>query len=167
MTLPGHLHFVCPTDHLEAVIESHFDGDHYFVSSLGNTIDFNLKFANYLSKLIETKGITEISFVLAEDNLVLHNIEKIETFRGLRGLHTFYGSILKSEIHAKEIGHEFRSKLPKVYDCLCLKVQEFNTQVSKRCCKTVHVTAKVYHRQSNIFKEVSSHMLLIKHICLN
>ena len=114
MTLPGHRHFVCPTDHLEAVIESHFDGDHYFVSSLGNTIDFNLKFANYLSKLIETKGITEISFVLAEDNLVLHNIEKIETFRGLRGLHTFYGSILKSEIHAKEI-LALKKRLNKIY----------------------------------------------------
>lgn len=165
--MPGHLYFVCPTDHLETVIESHFSGDHYFVSSLGNSIDFNSKFATYLANLIETKGITEISFVLAEDNVMLKNVQKIKEFKGLRRLHKFYQSNLKSKTYGKDEKHKLYSKLPEVYNCLCLRVEDFNSQVSNRYSEAVRVNAKVYYRQKNNFKEVSSHMDLIRHICLN
>ena len=89
--MPKHLYFICPTDHLETVINRHYNEENYFISSLGNSIDFNKQFTAYLCDLVEAKGITEISFVLAQDNTLFNDPRKNKLSENIKVKTITYG----------------------------------------------------------------------------
>lgn len=52
-----HLYFICPTDHLETVINNTFKQENYYCNSLGNSIKFDSEMVGQINVLIETKNI--------------------------------------------------------------------------------------------------------------
>mgnify|MGYP004137638051 CR=1 FL=1 len=62
-----HLYFVCPTDHLETVINDHCYQENYYLTSLGNSVSFNSEFIGEINSLIEANRITEITFILSDN----------------------------------------------------------------------------------------------------
>ena len=80
------LFLVCPTDCLETVINREYAGVNYFYTSLGNTSPNDLKTLETINDLIKRHNITKIYFVLSEDNKVILNSVKAQSFSKIRGL---------------------------------------------------------------------------------
>jgi hypothetical protein len=89
-----HLYFICPTDHLETVIQKISQEKNYYLTSLGNSIDLDFETMGQINSLIESKKITQISFILSNNNhffnepknlelhqMSIHLIEKIKELR--------------------------------------------------------------------------------------
>jgi len=87
------LYFICPTDYLETIIERTFDQENYFYSSLGNSVIFTKDELSEIKKLICSKGIREISFVLADDNPIVLDALANQNFSDIRGLKKFYNQV--------------------------------------------------------------------------
>ena len=86
-----HLFFVCPTDNLESVINFKFKHENYFLTSLGNSFEFNKDNVNeinidlqpYLLNLlrntflkIENENIKNIRFIVSSSENLIKLIEK-------------------------------------------------------------------------------------------
>ena len=62
------LYFICPTDHLEHIINDQLGGVNYFYFSLGNSLGFDVETLEQLSSFLNEKRIENISFVLSDSN---------------------------------------------------------------------------------------------------
>ena len=50
--MSNNLYFICPTDNLESIINSTFNEEKYYVTSLANSITFNHQFIKLTSNII-------------------------------------------------------------------------------------------------------------------
>jgi len=97
------LYMICPTDHLESVINDRFNGPMFFYTSLGNTVAFTEKALGQIAELIEEKSIKEITFILSEDNNILQDALNSQSFVGTRGLYKPYSDFLEYKKQITEI----------------------------------------------------------------
>ena len=157
-----HLFFVCPTDYLETVINKHFHQENYFVTSLGNSISFNSQVIEEINTLIEAKSITEISFVLSNNNKIIMDALKSENLKSLNGLESLYDRI--SDQTKRPI---FHNETAFIGNYLNFKVQGLMPQLNNWLSDKVKVNAKIYQRQTNIFKETYTELIHLENFCLN
>ncbi|QTN39793.1 hypothetical protein HZ996_11775 [Cryomorphaceae bacterium] len=120
-----HLFFICPTDFLESVVRESFEGQHYFISSLGNAAPMDALEIGEIQRFIEEKEINEITLLLSDDNrIVQEDLLMIHLRKRLTELNT----------HLKE---EVRTQL------------RINTKIYSRSFRTFH-SAFVNDRYSEI-----------------
>lgn len=91
--MQNRLFFICPTDRLEPIINSAFNGVNYFYSSLGNSVGFDYHTMQYLEQMIEKNNIREIFFVLAYDNAILLDAIGARKYECIYGMSDFYENI--------------------------------------------------------------------------
>ena len=67
------LYFICPTDNIESIINSKLNDNNFYITSLANSITFNYDFIKELHSIIESKKISEITFVLSDDHKLIND----------------------------------------------------------------------------------------------
>lgn len=162
-----HLFFICPTDHLETIIDKHFHEENYYITSLGNSVNFNPQLIEEINALVEAKSITEISFVLSDNNKIIMDALKSEDFKSIRGLESFYHRISAHKKGTEVLRHVFHSEIPLITQCLTFKVQALKPQLNNWFADKVKVNAKIYKRQTNVFKEANADLIHLDLFCLD
>ncbi len=159
-----YLHFTCPTDCLELSIKEAFVGEHYFLSSLGNSMKFARDVIDDIEELIFTYDIEEICFVLSDENRLVMDALKNQDFSLLNGLEYFcdeLGSTKKSVIW-KDENHFLVSSY-----YLQEKVAEFRNALCKELLHLLPISAKIYNRNEGRFREICPSWILDCHFSLN
>ena len=75
------LYFICPTDNIESIINSKLNDNNFYITSLANSITFNYDFIKELLSFIEAKKISEIAFVLSDDNKLINDALENNKFK--------------------------------------------------------------------------------------
>jgi len=148
-----HLYFICPTDYLEVVIDGTFEQENYYITSLGNSITFDRETVAAIHKLVETKNITEITFVLSDNNPIVMDGLNDQDFVNVWGLDVFYREIAKLEVRAELLwqtsnlnGRVFAYYLNK-------RTEELRAKLNNGWCDHIAINAKIYSSQRNLFNE--------------
>jgi len=162
-----HLYFICPTDHLETVIGNNFQQENYYLTSLGNSVTFNPTLIEEVNSLLESKRITEITFVLSDNNRFILDALKIQSFNDVRGLKNFYDIISEQKNHKEVLWQKFNVRIPIISYYLNLKIKELQLQLNNWLTDSVKVNAKIYNRQQNTFNEIHADLLHLEHHSLN
>jgi len=162
-----HLYFVCPTDNLETVIESHFQNKNYFLSSLGNSLGFSFEVVEEINSLIENKGITEINFILADNNKMISGGINDERFDEVSSLKNFYDIIQTQKKQTEAVWSKIDSQIPIISYYLNLKIQELNNQLIDVFDKNITINGKIYKTNANSFNDINADLLHLDKFILN
>ncbi|KXX69957.1 hypothetical protein [Flammeovirga sp. SJP92] len=162
-----HLYFICPTDHLEPVIESTFHEENYFCSSLGNSISFDHMMMEEINQLIETKNIREITFVLSDSNKLFKEALNNQVHKAGNSLEEFFHDIKNQKKLTSVIWKKSDLQLPVLSLYLDRRIRELQSQISFWFEDKVKINAKVYNRQKKVFKDIHSELFSLKYYSQN
>ena len=151
-----HLYFVCPTDHLETVINKAFKEENYYFTSLGNSVAFSAELVGQINDLIAAKGIREVSFVLSNRNQLIIDALKNRSFKRIRGLTGFYNEIAKQEKFTKAVWQVDELLAPVLSYYLSVKIREFKSTLASWSLEPINVDGKIYNNQSDVFIDVDA-----------
>jgi len=149
----SHLYFICPTDHLELIIDNAFLGDSYFFASLGNSMVFDEDLCFEIGNLMELKGIQAITFILSDKNKVIRDALLYQDFSRFGRLKGLYDEITNHKEQSRSQGiqdariHELALSVH-----LDSKVKEL---MMKMPAQNLNVDAMIYDRVSKQFLEVN------------
>lgn len=163
----GHLHFICPTDHLEPLINKNFKAKNYFVSTLGNSLVLDMETMLGLVDLLDNNMVTKITFVLANDNSIIKDAVEKKAFSDIEGIDEFYDK-LQAKKRSSELLYkvEDRNSLIIAYH-LNEKIKELQDQLSIFLSKPVSVDGKLYNRMTNAFETIYSDLIFGGLVSLN
>lgn len=148
------LYFICPTDHLETIINNKFPEENYFYTSLVNSVDFNLKNTLEISRLIEAKEISEINFVLSINNAFIRDALNKQLYSSLRGLKQFYFSVKEQKEYAKSIWYSNDVRIPIISNYLNSQIRLFLNQTYCENNNNVRVYGKIYNMTETSFEKI-------------
>lgn len=162
-----HLFFICPTDYLESVIDSTFKQKKYYYSSLGNSIAFDAETAGQLSELLHAENITEVSFVLSDDNRIVFDALERQNFSEIAGLKDAYTQITRQKKHAEKSWqtHDHQFLLLSYY--LNNRVRELKQQFKGKAVNQLKVNGIVYRRKKKQFSEIYPDLVCRESYALN
>ena len=162
-----HLYFVCPSDHLEALIEKEFPHENYFMSSLGNSISFSKDITEEVNALIESKGIEKISFILSEDNKLILDGIKSQNFDNIKDLRRLYKNISDHKWETSKVFREKNIQKLIIAKLLNQKIKEMNMNLYDWLSSKICIDAMIYCRNSKEFKEIPKRLIEPYNIHLN
>lgn len=162
-----HLYFVCPTDHLEAVINNKFRQENYYLTSLGNSITFDPELVDEINSIIESNAIREITFVLSDTNKMILDALKKQGFKDTRGLKKFHHLIAQQKEITESIWQTSDIHIPIISYYLNLKIKELRPHLNNWFADSVHVNAQIYNRQNDTFYETHFNLLSLQRFSLN
>lgn len=165
--MQNHLFFICPTDFLEAPINSKFHGENYFMTSLANTIQFDVNQIEKINNLIEAKKIRRISFVLAGDNRLVVDALNSSDFYAIKGMQDFYDQIVKEKNRIELLWKSSNLTSQTISSHLHLKIQELKDQMHSDLLENIEIDAIIYSRQHNSFSQLKSKVYDTNLLCLN
>ena len=148
-----HLYFICPTDYLETVINGTFKQENYYITSLGNSITFDRKTVAAISKLVEKKNITEITFVLSDNNPIVMDGLNDQDFANVWGLGHFYRKITKLEVRAELLWQTGHLAVPVLAYYLGKRIEDLRAKLGRGRIDRLAINAKVFYSQRNVFRE--------------
>lgn len=149
-----HLYFICPTDHLERVIDRTFEQDNYYYTSLGNSITFDLETLEQLVEFLSNKNIRNISFVLSDDNSILLDALGNHKFSQIAGLQHFYQEINRQKIRSTLRWQSHHLQFSILSNYLNQKIKEFRQALGKRYAEQMRINGKIYLSQQKIFSGI-------------
>ena len=161
-----HLYFICPSDHLEPIINSASKNDNYYYTSLGNSVVFNSHTVHLVEHIVRKNNITEISFILSNDNSIINDALNQQGHSHIRGLRDFYNDI----VNQKEKSETFwRSKyqIPVLSYHLNNKIKELQLRLGNSLKYPIEINGKVYNRQKKTFDSIHSDLICLKNYNLN
>jgi len=161
------LYFICPTDSLEPIINGVSKQENYFYSSLGNSIVFKKNVIRQTTKLIQSKRINEINFVLSNDNRIVLDALGSQDFSDVRGLENFYHQIVKQKKQT-EMSWEpvARQSLILSYH-LNHKIRELRDALAASTISQIKIGGKIYQRDENSFIDIYPDLICLEHFSLN
>jgi len=162
-----HLFFVCPTDNLESVINFKFKHENYFLTSLGNSFEFNKDNVKEINTLIRRFKITEIIFILAENNKVIHSALNNQEFSHISGITALNREITSQKKILKKLWEPRNLSIPIISFHLINKVKELKIKMRNLSIDQLKVRAKIYRSQENIFTEIHRDLLFREQFVLN
>jgi len=162
-----HLYFICPTDNLETIIENTFSNTNYYLSSLGNTINFDQGFIEEVNAQIRAKGISEITFILFDTNRIILDLYALEEKKSMENIDKFFSNEHKNK-EDKTISEQqgvYYSQLIATY--LYSKIRELQLAMSESSHKHLKINGQVYNRKMNIFTEIKNRTACYSSFSLN
>ncbi|MEM6718824.1 MAG: hypothetical protein AAF611_05905 [Bacteroidota bacterium] len=162
-----HLHFVCPTDHLESVINDTFKHENYYVTSLGNSIMFDTQIMYELLGLITVKDIQEITFVLSDTNKIILDALENRDFVAINGLDMLYREMSQQKDYKEKIWGKADIRIPVLSHYLNKKITELSTHFSEWRLNDIKINAKIYKKEESMFEDVFADVLYYKYFSLN
>lgn len=161
------LYMLCPTDHLESVIRGRFRGQHFFLTSLGNTMDFDRDTVGQIAALVEKEKIKEITFILSEENDIVLDALCGQSFIGIQGLKKTYRFFLEQEEWAIK-SWQSSNRHSIILSCqLNNRIKELRAGLENILALQPEINGKLYSRSCNSFKEIYPELLCNSSNCLN
>ena len=160
------LYFICPTDNIESIINSKLNDNNFYITSLANSITFNYDFIKELYSIIEFKKISEITFVLSDDNKLINDALENNEFKNIRALDRLnlkistHKKFFKKDSNISEIRHELISYL------LNQKKNELKN-ITDSSDLAFNINVMVYNKKVNAFSKVNSKLLNLELFNLN
>ena len=160
------LYFICPTDNIESIINSKLNDNNFYITSLANSITFNYDFIKELHSIIESKKISEITFVLSDDNRLINDALENKENKNIKSLDHLNLKIysqknfFKKESTISEIRQEIisyllnhkKNELKNITDSLGLELD---------------INAIVFNKEVNEFTKIKSKLLNLEFFNLN
>ncbi len=162
-----HLYFICPTDHLETVIDSTFQQEHYYCTSLGNSITFDAEMVGQLKELLATKNIRNISFVLSDANSIVLDALGNHEFSKIAGLNIFYQEIARQMKRSKELWQPPDLQFSILSYFLNHKIRELRQRLQIAPTDQVKINGKIYSRQTKTFSDIYADLICREYFSLN
>ena len=103
---------------------------------------------------METKEITEINFVLSDNNKLILDALKSQDFKNVRGLKRFYDVIIEKEKRTTAVWQTSDIQISIISYYLDLKKSELQSQLSNRLSDRIKISTKIYFRRKNVFNEI-------------
>ena len=162
-----HLYFICPTDHLEPIVNNTFKQENYYLTSLGNSITFDTDMILQVSELLQTNDIRDISFVLSHNNcIVLDALEK-QDFSRITGLSDFYNQIARRRDHSEGLWRVNNLQFLILSHHLNDKIKELRLGLKCVSIDPVKINGKIYIRDEKVFKDVYPDLICNDYVCAN
>ncbi len=161
------LYFICPTDCIESIISEEFGGEHYFFTSLGNSLNFDAETVGKIFDLIESKRINEISFVLSSKNKIVLDALGKQDFLGLDGLRDFYILVKKEKEYSQDLWQTSDPQFLISSYHLKTKVEELKLELEGLFFNQIPIKARIYQAQEGVFREIYADPILKEKVSLN
>lgn len=162
-----HLYFICPTDHLESVINKNFRRENYYCTSLGNSITFDSKTIEQINTLIETRQIREITFVLSHNNYIVSDALKNQDYSNVRGLDDFYDEIVSQKQHSEALWQTDHSQFLVLSYYLNKKIRELQFKLNSLLHIPMKINGKIYNRREDTFKKIYADLICVEKYYFN
>lgn len=160
-----HLYFICPTDHLEPIINNTFKQENYYISSLGNSIEFDSEMAYEVNELLDSKRIMNISFALSQNNSVLEAMEK--KYAGISGLTNLQNKLKRQKKYAQEIWDTNDPNFLAISYHLNDKIRELSRVLNHLRIDTPKINGIIYSRLEGRFKSPYSNLMYENNVSVN
>ncbi len=161
------LYFICPTDYLESIIESTFRQENYFYSSLGNSVAFGNYELKQIKKLIRTRNISTITFVLSDNNRIVLDALGNQEFSNIRGLKKTYSQVLQQKEHLDSTWQTLNPERLILSSFLNIKIKEFKNRLSDLFTNQLTISGKVYNKKENKFDDIYSELICQEELIMN
>ena len=160
------LYFICPTDNIESIINSKLNHNNFYITSLANSITFNYHFIKELYSIIESKKISEITFVLSDDNRLINDALENKENKNIRSLDHLNLKIYSQKNFFKKESTISEIRLDIISYLLNQKKNELKNITDSLGLK-LDINAKVYNKEVNEFTKVKSKLLNLEFFNLN
>ena len=161
------LFLLCPTDTLESTINKISSGDNYFYTSLGNSFDVDSETLQHIKELVDKQEICKIYFVLSNDNKIILDALGGQFFSHISGLKKCYKEVKKQQRNAEIIEKSEGSQFSILSYYLNRKRKELQFQLDHLCAHDVAVSAKIYNKQENSFRDIYADLICLERHSLN
>lgn len=155
------LYMICPTDHLEPVIHERFEGQKYFYTSLGNNLQMDKDTLGQIISMIKKHNITDISFVLSEDNTILLDALTRQNFAEIRGLKQAYSDVREHKKAIRKTWNTHDQHVMMLSYYLNQQIEEFHHKIRDRLTTLPQIKGKLFSRAYDAFREIYSPLLCI------
>lgn len=159
--------FICPTDHLESIINKSFQYKNYYYTSLGNSVVFNNATLNQIENLILTHNIKEISFILSNTNSIVLDALGNQSFSEIRGLDNCYHEIIKQKKYSDIFLHEYNREFYLLSHYLNKKIKELQLKLNNLIIDQAKIDGKIYNKQEGIFDSIYTNLISDEYFSLN
>jgi len=160
------LYFICPTDNIESIINSKLNDNNFYITSLANSITFNYDFIKELHSIIESKKISEITFVLSDDNKLINDALENKKFKNIRSLNHLNLKISSQKNFFKKESTVSEIRLDLISYLLNQKKHELK-KITDSLGLELDINAIVYNKEVNEFTKVKSKLLNLEFFNLN
>ena len=161
------LYFICPTDGLEPIINNRFKQENYYYSSLGNSIAFDGNVVEQLKKLISTRNIGAIAFVLSSDNRIVLDALGKQNFSDVTGLNNFYTQITRQKEYSEISWQTWNRQFSVLSYHLNQKIKELKGALNEATTNQLEISGKIYNRREHKFNEIHSDLICMEYLSLN
>lgn len=157
--MKGHLYFICPADYLEPIIDSMFENDNYYYTSLGNSVIFDPDVMPEIAELIIKHDIREISLVLSCSNPIIMDALEHQNFVDLRGLNHIYSEIPRQKKNSEVLSKDADSQFMVLSYYLNAKIKELKEELARLDFTPLQINGKIYFGEDKIFREIYSDLV--------
>lgn len=161
------LYMICPSDYLESVIHSRFEGHKYFYTSLGNTLALNNNTLGQIAVLIEANNIKEIALVLSENNSIILDALSIRKNIRIKGLSDTYKQLNEYEKQTLKTWELRDQQIMILSYHLNNKIKELRSGLHFFLPKVPEIKGKLFFKSSSSFKEIHSELVCTDSLILN
>ncbi len=162
-----HLYFVCPTDQIETFLNKNYQEECYYLTSLGNSITFSPRLIKELNVFIDSKGISEITFILSTTNKLILDALTSKDFKQVRGIKRFYRNIVEQKKRTSKIWQVEEIQIPVISSFLNSKTRELQYLLGKQKTDYIKVNAKIYNRRKKMISDIQPDLLILESFRLN
>lgn len=156
--MQNNLFLLCPTDNLEPVINAMFSYENYFYTSLGNTFSKDINTLDSLRKLIRTKNIGNIFFILSSENRIILDALESQFYKNVTSLEKLYKKIEEQkELSEFWDNKHFQELLLSYY--LNHKIQELSNYLGHSLLQSISIKGKIYSQPENRFYPIYSTLI--------
>jgi len=150
---------ICPTGHMESVIENTSHQENYFYSSLGNSINFSKLELNQIKKLIQSKEIREIIFVLSEENQIITDAIGNQEFSDIRGLKRFYDKVQFQKKHLELSWQTPNPRYMLLSTFLNEKIEKLKEGLKDLNVGEITIVGKIFNKRKLEFRDISPELI--------
>jgi len=149
------LYFVCPTDNLEKKISSVNTGEIFFHSALGDALIFEEPFLTAINDYIINHGITNIVFVLSNQNKVFTTIINNKDFCQSPQLLKIYQSISTQVEQSKNYWQDDNLRDYVIKEFLTRQVEALQQKINYWVSFNINVEAQIYQPNLQKFSNIT------------
>jgi len=161
------LNFVCPTDHLETIIDQSFDHLNFYCTSLGNCLKIDAGFIASLISIINKNKIGFVYFILSDQNEIIKDAIQNRNYSDIRGLSKLSIRLEGLSEKSREIWDTEELYSLIVSNHLNLMIKELAFNLKDKTAQNIVIQGKIYQHDTATFSNVFPDTVSEKYLNLN